>query len=116
MMLPLDVSSLFTTVPVVESIEYLGDFIRETHNQIFMTVEMLKELLTCCTQMYGFSVKASNVAMGLPLGPFLPNVFMGKIEEMKLKDTINDLKFYGQYVDDIFCLTNKITYIDGLVQ
>ncbi|VDK30143.1 unnamed protein product [Dibothriocephalus latus] len=54
--------------------------------------------------------------MGSPLGPFLASVIMGKIEETTLKDTINDLKFYGGYVDEIFCLTNKTADIDGLVQ
>ncbi|VDN11091.1 unnamed protein product [Dibothriocephalus latus] len=48
-----------------------------------------------------------GVTMGSPFGPFLANVFMGKLEETKLKDTIDDLKFYGQCVDSIFCLTNK---------
>ncbi|VDN13440.1 unnamed protein product [Dibothriocephalus latus] len=55
----------------------------------------------------------SRVVIGSPLGPFLANVFMGKVEETKLKDTINDLDFFVRYVDDIFCLTNKtINYIN----
>nr|VZI49542.1 unnamed protein product [Spirometra erinaceieuropaei] len=54
--------------------------------------------------------------MDSPLGPFLANVFMGKFEMTSLQDTINDLSFYGRYVDDIFCLADSTTDIDDLVQ
>nr|VZI21333.1 unnamed protein product [Spirometra erinaceieuropaei] len=54
--------------------------------------------------------------MGSPLGPFLANVFMGKVEKTRLQDAINDLVFYGRYVDDIFCLADGTTDIDDLVQ
>ncbi|BHF63865.1 hypothetical protein SprV_0200686000 [Sparganum proliferum] len=42
--------------------------------------------------------------------------FMGKAEETRLQDTINDLVFYGQYVDDIFCLADGTTGTEDLVQ
>nr|VZI39468.1 unnamed protein product [Spirometra erinaceieuropaei] len=54
--------------------------------------------------------------MGSPPGPFFANVFMGKVEMTSLQDTINDLSFYGRYVDDIFCLAYCTTDIDDLVQ
>nr|VZH95510.1 unnamed protein product [Spirometra erinaceieuropaei] len=54
--------------------------------------------------------------MDSPLGPFLANVFMGKVEMTSLQDTINDLSFYGRYVDDIFCLTDVTTDTDVLIQ
>nr|VZI02612.1 unnamed protein product [Spirometra erinaceieuropaei] len=54
--------------------------------------------------------------MGSPIGPFLANVFMGKVEKARLQDAINDLVFYGLYVDDIFCLADGTTDIDDLVQ
>ncbi|BHF67439.1 hypothetical protein SprV_0301046500 [Sparganum proliferum] len=41
---------------------------------------------------------------------------MGKVEMTSLQDTINDLNFYGRYVDDIFCLTDVTTDTDALVQ
>nr|VZI08282.1 unnamed protein product [Spirometra erinaceieuropaei] len=121
-MLSLDVSSLFTNVPVVETIDFLVDFIRETNYPIGMTVETLKELLTRCTQNVQFLCdgqlysQIDGVAMGSPLGPFLANVFMGKVQQTSLKDTINDLKFYGRYVDDTFCMTSHTTDINGLVR
>nr|VZI44475.1 unnamed protein product [Spirometra erinaceieuropaei] len=54
--------------------------------------------------------------MGSPLGPVLANAFMGKVEMTSLQDTINDLRFYGRYVDDIFCLTDVTTDTDALIQ
>nr|VZI14978.1 unnamed protein product [Spirometra erinaceieuropaei] len=54
--------------------------------------------------------------MGSPLGPFLANVFMGKVEKTSLQLTINCLVFYGRYVDDIFCLADGTTDTEELVQ
>nr|VZI45021.1 unnamed protein product [Spirometra erinaceieuropaei] len=54
--------------------------------------------------------------MGSPLGPFLANVFMGKVEKTSLQETINGLVFYRRYVDDIFCLTDGTTDTEELVQ
>nr|VZI06933.1 unnamed protein product [Spirometra erinaceieuropaei] len=116
------VSAPSTAMVSVETIDFLGDFIRETNYPIGMTVETLKELLTRCTQNVQSLCNGQlyrqidGVAMGSPLGPFLTNVFMGKVEKTSLQDTINDLKFYGRYVEDIFCLTSHTTDINGLVQ
>nr|VZI38101.1 unnamed protein product [Spirometra erinaceieuropaei] len=54
--------------------------------------------------------------MGSPLQPFFAKVFIGKVEKKRLQDTINDLLFYGWYVDDIFGLVDGITDTEDLVQ
>ncbi|BHF67730.1 hypothetical protein SprV_0301075800 [Sparganum proliferum] len=121
-MLSFDIASLFTNVLVAETINYLCDVIRDTNYPLGMPVETLKELLTRCTQNVQFLCNGQlyrqidGVAMGSPLGPFFANVFMGKVEMTSLQDTINDLNFYGRYVDDIFCLTDVTTDTDALVQ
>ncbi|BHF61961.1 hypothetical protein SprV_0100494100 [Sparganum proliferum] len=87
-----------------------------------MPLEKLKELLTRRTQNVQFLCNGQlyrqidGVAMDSPLGPFLANVFMGKVEMTSSRDTINDLSFYGRYVDDIFCLADSTTDMDDLVQ
>ncbi|VDN13291.1 unnamed protein product [Dibothriocephalus latus] len=53
--------------------------------------------------------------MGSPVGPFLANVFMRKVEKKSLRDTINDLALYGRFVDDVFCLTSFYAETDALV-
>nr|VZI01121.1 unnamed protein product [Spirometra erinaceieuropaei] len=54
--------------------------------------------------------------MGPPLGTFLANVFVGKVEKTRLQDAINDLVFYDRYVDDIFCLADGTTDIEHIDQ
>nr|VZI16106.1 unnamed protein product [Spirometra erinaceieuropaei] len=121
-MLSLDVASLLTNMPVADAINYLYDVIRDTNYPLGMPLETLKEPLTRCTQNAQFLCNGQlyrqidSVAMGSPLGPFLANVFMGKVEMTSLQNTINDLSFYGRYVDDIFCLADITTDIDDLVQ
>ncbi|VDL88280.1 unnamed protein product [Schistocephalus solidus] len=53
-------------------------------------------------------------APGSPLGSFLANFFMGKMEKTSLKDTINELEFDTWYVEDIFCLTDHNNDTDTL--
>ncbi|VDK86562.1 unnamed protein product [Dibothriocephalus latus] len=54
--------------------------------------------------------------MGSPLGPSFENDFMGKTEKTSLKESINDLEFYGRHVDDLFCLTEYSTDIEATVR
>ena len=42
--------------------------------------------------------------MGSPLGPLLADVFMGKLENEPLCQTITKFTTYKRYVDDIFCV------------
>nr|VZI39478.1 unnamed protein product [Spirometra erinaceieuropaei] len=85
-----------------ETINYLCDVIRDTNYPLGMSLETLKELLTKCSQNVQFLCNGQlyrqidGVAMGSPLGPFLANVCMGKVEMTSLQDTINNLSFYGR--------------------
>nr|VZI04782.1 unnamed protein product [Spirometra erinaceieuropaei] len=54
--------------------------------------------------------------MGSPLGPFLANVFMGKVEKTSLQETINGLVFYCRCADDIFCLAGGTINTEEIVQ
>ncbi|VDK35907.1 unnamed protein product, partial [Dibothriocephalus latus] len=87
-----------------------------------MSVKLLKELFTRCTQNVQFLCNGwfyrqiDHVAMGSPLDPFLANVFIGKIEKTSLRETINDLEFYCRCTDDIFCETDHNTDVDVVVR
>ncbi|VDK76128.1 unnamed protein product [Dibothriocephalus latus] len=106
-MLSLDVFSTFTNLPVVETINYLYDVIQDNNYQIVMPMNTRKELLTQCTPNVQllcnsqFYTHIDGVAMRSSFGQFLANVLIGKIEKISLSDTINDLTFFGRYVDDI---------------
>ena len=82
----LDVASLFTSVPLHETIEYLCDFIEVNRIDVGIPIEDLKKLLLACTFNVQFLFnhhiyrQKDGVAMGSPLGPLLANVFMGKLK------------------------------------
>ena len=105
-----DVSSLFTNVPLEETIEILADkaftnnWFNTTYN-LNLTRTDLVDLLSVATkgQLFQFSgalyEQTDGVAMGSPLGPLLANVFMSSIEE-SLEREGKLPSFYRRYVDD----------------
>ena len=105
-----DVSSLFTNVPLEETIQILADkaftdnWFNKTH-QLNLSRMDLVDLLRASTkdQLFQFNgqlyEQTDGVAMGSPLGPLLANVFMGSIEEtLELAGKMPP--FYKRYVDD----------------
>ena len=87
-----DVSSLFTNVPLEETIQILADkaftnnWFNETHHLNLSRMHLV-DLLRASTkdQLFQFNgqlyVQTGGVAMGSPLGLLLANVFMGSIKE-----------------------------------
>ncbi len=105
-----DVASLFTNVPVDETIQILADkaFEKEWFNwkyklklEKFELVELLK--LAVKHQLFQIDGKlyeqVGGVAMGSPLGPLMANAFMCSIEE-KLEERNLMPSFYHRFVDD----------------
>ncbi len=105
-----DVASLFTNVPVDETIQILADkaFEKEWFNwkyklklEKFELVELLK--LAVKHQLFQIDGKlyeqVDGVAMGSPLGPLMANAFMCSIEE-KLEERNLMPSFYHRFVDD----------------
>ena len=107
----LDVESLFSNVPIVETIEII---ISRVYNHPDLPPpkippHILEELLVCCTKEVPFRcpkgnmyVQIDGVAMGSPLGPCFANFYMGHIEAIVLNDLGLKPPTYGRYVDDIF--------------
>ena len=100
-----DVSSLFTNVPLDETIEILVNNWFNTTDNLALTRTDLFDLLSVATkgQLFQFDgalyEQTDGVAMGSPLGPLLANVFMSSIEDT-LKRQGKFLSFYRRYVDD----------------
>ena len=105
-----DVSSLFTNVPVDETVEALAekafenDWFNKEHG-LNITKTNLMELLSIATKNQLFQFEGNlyeqldGVAMGSPLGPLMANAFMCNIE--KQLETLNKMPaFYKRYVDD----------------
>ena len=113
-----DVSALFTSVPLEETIQILANkafaqnWFNKTH-QLNITQDDLVELLRVATkhQLFQFNghlyEQIDGVAMGSPLGPLMANVFMCSIEE-KLESANKLPSFYRRYVDDTLAMVPDI--------
>ena len=91
-MVSYDVTSLFTNVPLQETIDILvdkaftDDWFNTTHN-LNISKQDLQELMKVATmnQLFQFNgelyQQTDGVAMGSPLGPLLANTFLCFVEE-----------------------------------
>ena len=111
----MDIESLFTNLPLNETIDICIKLVFEHNNLVEgMNKEEFRRLLVIATQdsMFIFDGKyykqVDGVAMGSPLGPILANIFLSHWEEKWLNKCSDSFKpsFYRRYVDDIFLLFN----------
>ena len=105
-----DVSSLFTNVPVDETIEsiaeraFRNDWFNKEHDLNIRKSELIEPLrIATKNQLFQFEgnlyEQVDGVAMGSPLGPLMANAFMCNIE--KQLETENKMPaFFKRYVDD----------------
>ena len=109
-MISFDVTSLFTNVPLIETINFICDYIESSNFTVPLPTQYLRELLLRCTFNIQFQFNGSlyrqldGVAMGSPLGPLLSDIFMSSLELGILRDAIDSFCFYRRYVDDIFII------------
>ncbi|XP_033123389.1 uncharacterized protein LOC117122019 [Anneissia japonica] len=105
-----DVSSLFTNVPLDETIQIIADkaFTDNWFNVTYglnLSKPDLITLLNIATKDQLFQFQSNlyeqidGVAMGSPLGPLMANAFMCNIEEC-LESSNQMPKYYKRYVDD----------------
>ena len=107
-----DIQSLFTNIPLVETIEICLDTLYrdETICAPSIPEEHLRKMLMKATAEVEFSFndvlyrQIDGVAMGSPLGPILANIFVGYCES-RLEKTHWPL-FYNRFVDDTFAIFN----------
>ena len=105
-----DVKSLFTNVPLDETIKICLDALYRSDDIAQPCIEepLFEKLLRKCTVGVGFSFidmfyrQIDGVAMGSPLGPILANVFLGYCATRIPPDEWP--AFYRRYVDDTFSL------------
>ena len=83
----------------------------------------MKELLTLCTKnvhvTFDNVIKVQNdgVAMGLPLGPVLSDIFMIELEISLLPELTDYIQFWKRYIDDTICYikVGSVNYILSLL-
>ena len=108
-MVSFDVKSLFTNVPLEETIEICANELYNNNSNIKLSKSNFIKLMYMATsgiefcfdgQMYS---QVDGVVMGSPLGPTLANIIMGHLEAEFFNK--NDFPLmYCRYVDDCFLL------------
>ena len=109
-----DIASLFTNIPLTETIQICMDTLyrNDEIQKPSVPERLLKSLLIKATTEVIFSFnnkiykQVDGVAMGSPLGPILANIFVGhcenKIEAQNWPD------FYNRFVDDTFSIFDSV--------
>ena len=115
-----DVTSLFTNIPVGETIEIIS-------NQIFANrvvfegldrsqfIQLLSLAVRNCHFTFNNRIyqQIDGVAMGSPLGPLFANIFMSFHEKTWLQNCPSLFKplLYRRYVDDCFLLFKSLNHV-----
>ena len=97
-MISFDVVSLFTNVPLDETIDII---IKSIYDKKEINTDIpkkeMRELLYLCTKNAHFTLnnktylQVDGVAMGSPLGPVLANIFMAELERNIIPTLFNDI-------------------------
>ena len=123
-LLSLDVTSLFTNIPVNEVIEVVRDHSTGTNPTFILPdPEIFCDILKVCISFnqFCFDSKYYRQITGLPMGsslsPVLANIFMEHFETYLLEDIPVDLRptFWLRYVDDIMCCYKDITKLESFL-
>ena len=125
-MVSFDVVSLFTNVPLDETINLCLDRLYHDVDKVHnLDRGQLKKLLyfACKESHFLFNGKmydqVDGVAMGSPLGPVLADIFMSSVESVALETFTGVLpNVYRRYVDDVFlafnCRDDMLLFFDWL--
>ena len=125
-MASLDVESLFTNVPLEETINIcVNELFKSNSNIHGLNKKQITEMLSLTTKEsiilfdMTFYTQVDGVAMGSPLGPSLANAnaFLCHHEIKWLNDCPDKFKpvFYKRYVDDIFVLFKRPEHVKPFV-
>ena len=116
-----DVKSLFTNIPLTETIEISVNNLYTNDNDIIsgLNKNQMKSLVSLaandCMFLFNdkFYVQVDGCAMGSPIGPTLANIFLSHYEKIWLQECPNEFKplLYRRYVDDTFLIFRNQDHI-----
>ena len=124
-----DVSSLFTNIPLDETIAIITDTLfsetdtLKTADCSFTKIQF-KKLLELAVKENHFIFsdqlyhQIDGVAMGSPLGPTLANIFMCALEQNFLTNCPSEFQpiLYRRYVDDTYCIFENINQVESFLE
>ena len=121
-----DIESLFTNIPLDETIEIIISKLFSEPNNTFhgFSKSEFKSLLSLATKSSTFLFddklyrQIDGVAMGTPCGPTLANIFLSFHEQNWLNNCPPEFKpkVYKRYVDDTFLLFENPDQIENFLQ
>ena len=124
-MVSFDVESLFTNIPLQETIDIcISEMFHNTNMVSGLNKENFKKLLEMAVlNSYfifneKFYVQHEGVGMGLPLGPTFANIFMCHHEKNWLMNCPTEFRpiVYKRYVDDCFAIFNNKQEADRFLE
>ena len=114
-----DVESLFTNVPLLETIDIAVDKVYSPDNTFIppFPKETFKQLLHLATTgIFSFNntlyQQIDGLSMGNPLAPTLANLFVGELESKYLANGLKQATFYTRFVDDSLLIFESDSYKD----
>lgn len=88
-MFSLEIASIFTGVPLVETINHIDDHIESTGQNTGITTNVFKELFMQCTYCVQFQFnnnifkQKDDFAIGYTFGPIISDIYIGKLANQK---------------------------------
>ena len=125
-MASLDVDTLFTNIPLDETIDICVKKVFKTPDTLVEGISKndFRDLLNLASKESFFAfnnkfyIQVDGVAMGSPLDPILANIFLSHHEENWLHKSPIKFKpsFYKRYVDNIFVLFESSESVDSFCE
>ncbi|XP_022814534.1 uncharacterized protein LOC111348226 [Spodoptera litura] len=107
-MISFDITSLFTNVPVDETISIITNILKDTD----LPTGYIACVNHCLTTGYflwrgEYYLQVNGVAMGSPLAPVVANIYMEWFEGQALASAPVRPRHWWRYVDDVFAIVNR---------
>ena len=119
-----DIESLFTNIPVRETIDITIRTLFDGKSTVVGIVKDLFRSMLELSVLHSYFLfdselykQKDGVGMGLPLGPTFANIFLCYHERRWLDDCPNEFKpkYYRRHVDDCFLIFDDPSHIDSFL-
>ncbi|XP_013142201.1 PREDICTED: uncharacterized protein LOC106106199 [Papilio polytes] len=103
-----DVESLFTNVPVAETIGIIKQLL-SANNLPSVYLPLIEFCLTSGYFLWrgDYYLQMEGVAMGSPIAPVVANIFMEHLEDNALRTAPFKPRYWWRYVDDVFAIVTR---------